>query len=93
MMTDDLLSPADLFRHYQRGMLDQHSLHSQMLLNLIELSETQQAHGVLLEQMSLELTGLGQDIELIANLLRLQRPSQIGPVDADGDEAAEAGGA
>jgi hypothetical protein len=77
MMTDDLLSPADLFRYYQRGMLDQDSLVTQILLRLIELAETQQAHSVLLELMGEELHGLGLDVALIADMLRLVRPSQV----------------
>jgi hypothetical protein len=87
MMTDDLLSPADLFRYYQRGMLDQDSLVNQVLLRLIELAETQQAHSVLLEVMGEELSGLGRDVALIADMLRLVRPSQ-----GEADEAADDSG-
>jgi hypothetical protein len=86
MTTNQPLSPDELFRQYQRGMLDQNTLFSQILQNLIDVKETQQAHGLLLELMSEELSGLGLDVETIANLLRLVRPSQTGA--ADGTDAA-----
>jgi hypothetical protein len=86
MMTDDLLSPADLFRYYRRGMLDQDSLVNQILLRLIELAETQQAHSVLLEMIGEELSGLGLDVALIADMLRLVRPSQAGRDEVKPDE-------
>ena len=76
MMTDDLLSPDDLFRYYQRGMLDDHSLHTQILLRLIELAEMQQAHGVLLQLAAEEIDGLDLDVATIARYLHLIRPSQ-----------------
>ena len=91
MMTDDLLSPDDLFRYYQRGMLDQDSLVNQILLRLIELAETQQAHSVLLELIGEELKGLGLDVGLIADMLRLVRPSQseADPLDSADEAAAD----
>jgi hypothetical protein len=76
MMNNQPLAPDELFRRYQRGMLDQHSLFSQILLNMIDLAETQQAHSVLLEAMSETLTGLSQDIATLYDLLRMRRPSQ-----------------
>jgi hypothetical protein len=76
MMNNQPLSPNELFRRYQRGMLDQHTLFSQILLNMIELSETQQAHSVLLEAMSEALSELGEDIAAVYDLLRMRRPSQ-----------------
>jgi hypothetical protein len=77
MMTDDLLSPDDLFRYYQRGMLDQHTLHTQILLRLIELTEMQQAHGVLLGLATEEVDGLDLDVAAIARYLHMTRPSQV----------------
>jgi hypothetical protein len=91
MMNDQLLSPDELFRRYQRGMLDQHSLFSQILLNMIELSERQQQHAVLLEMITAALGGLSRDVAALAELLGMARPSQAGPEadEAAGDEADE----
>jgi hypothetical protein len=88
MMNDQLLSPDELFRRYQRGMLDQHSLFSQILLNMIELSERQQ-HAVLLDMITAALSGLSRDVAALADLLGMIRPSQAGPEgdQADGNEA------
>jgi hypothetical protein len=86
MMNDQLLSPDELFRRYQRSMLDQHSLITQILLNMIELSERQQQHAVLLEMITAALSGLSRDVAAMAELLGMARPSQVGP------EAHEAGG-
>jgi hypothetical protein len=80
-MNNQPFSPDELFRQFQRGMLDHHTLISQILLNLIDLSETQKAHGLLLEMITQELDGLAQDIEAIANLLRMRRPSQTESTD------------
>jgi hypothetical protein len=90
MMNDQLLSPDEVFRRYQRGMLDQHSLFSQILLNMIELSERQQ-HAVLLDMISAALSGLSRDVAAIAEVLGMERPSQAGPEEdeAGGDESAE----
>jgi hypothetical protein len=72
-------------------MLDQHSLFSQILLNMIELSERQQQHAVLLDMISAALSGLSRDVAAIAELLGMERPSQAGPEEdeAGGDESAE----
>jgi hypothetical protein len=91
MMNDQLLSPDELFRRYQRGMLDQQSMFSQILLNMIELSERQQQHAVLLEMITAALGGLSRDVAALAELLGMARPSQAGPEadEAAGDEADE----
>jgi hypothetical protein len=86
MMNDQPYSPDELFRQFQRGALDYHTLISQILLNMIDLSETQQAHSVLLEAMSAALSDLGEDIAAIYDLLRMRRPSQ-----ADSDENHDGG--
>jgi hypothetical protein len=80
-MHNQPFSPDELFRQFQRGMLDHHTLISQILLNLIDLAETQKAHGLLLEMIIKELDGLAQDIEAMANLLRMRRPSQTDSAD------------
>jgi hypothetical protein len=87
-MHNQPFSPDELFRQFHRGMLDHNTLISQILLNLIDLAETQKAHGLLLEMITQELDGLAQDIEAIANLLRMRRPSQTDPTD-DGDTGSD----
>jgi hypothetical protein len=91
MMNDQLLSPDELFRRYQRGMLDQHTLFSQILLNMIEYAERQQAQAVLLDMITAALTGLSRDVAAIAELLGMERPSQAGSdeAEADGNESDE----
>jgi hypothetical protein len=94
MMTHNQpLSPDELFRRYQRGMLDQHSLISQILLNMIDLAETQQAHRVLLDAISETLSDLSEDIATLYDLLRMRRPSQAGADEdsAEDDTAASTG--
>jgi hypothetical protein len=75
-MSDQKLTPDDLFRYYRRGMLDQDSLHTQILLTLIDLAVTQQAHTSLLELTAEDLSKLDLDVETIARYLHLIRPSQ-----------------
>jgi hypothetical protein len=60
------LPPDDLFRYYQRGMLDPDSLMNHILLNLIELDDTLKAIKALLEMMSEEVSHLDLDIDLLA---------------------------
>jgi hypothetical protein len=50
-------------------MLDQHTLISQMLLTMIELSERQQAQAVLPDMITAALSGLSPDMAAIAGVL------------------------
>jgi hypothetical protein len=79
MSTSQLpLSPDELFRQFRRGMLDPDTLHTQIILNLIELDEKLKAISALLE-MALDVTeGLDVDVALLARHLQLPRPSQLG---------------
>jgi hypothetical protein len=78
-MTNDLLPPDELFRHYQRGMLDEHTLHTQILLHLIELVRTQQAIKEMMDFDFVELSGVALDVRAIATLLGMVRPSTQTP--------------
>jgi hypothetical protein len=67
---------ATLLKLYLRGLLDQQRLLTEMLENLVELAETQQAHSVLIEMTSEAIGSLDEDIEMIARYLHIKRPSQ-----------------
>jgi hypothetical protein len=67
---------ATLLKLYLRGLLDQQRLLTDMLENLVELAETQQAHSVLIEMTSEAIGSLDEDIEMIARYLHIKRPSQ-----------------
>jgi hypothetical protein len=86
MNTPALIPPDDLFRHYQRGMLDPHSLNTQILLHLIEQAEVQRALMEMLAVSAEDTSKLSLDIEVIASYLHLPRPSQQEPPDSGADE-------
>jgi hypothetical protein len=72
------LKPDELFRQYRRGMLDPDSINTQIMLNLIELAERQEAIAALLEMAAETWGDLDLDIEVIARHLQLPRPSKLG---------------
>jgi hypothetical protein len=76
---------ATLLKLYLRGLLDQQRLLTDMLENLVELAETQQAHSVLIEMTSEAIGSLDEDIEMIARYLHIKRPSQARR-DGDADD-------
>jgi hypothetical protein len=78
-MQNPPLSPDDLFRFYQRGVLDPDSLMTNILLILIEQHETQQVLTRLLVELAEELDKLALDMEVLAQYLEWQRPSQQEP--------------
>jgi hypothetical protein len=98
MQQNHPFKPDELFRYYRRGMLDQDTLMTQVLLNLIELYETQQALASLLDMASETLSDLALDMDTVFQLLRLSRPSQAGhsetgPVDQNGVGGSDEGSA
>jgi hypothetical protein len=90
-MSNQPYTPEDLLRLYLRGTLDDHTLHTQIILILIDQAEVQRATHVLLDLMSEEMSQLALDIEALFNQLGLSRPSQNseGPDDSEQDEAAD----
>jgi hypothetical protein len=81
-----------LLRMYLRGMLDQKSLNTYLLENLVDVAETQGAHGVLMEMMAETIGELDQDIEAIAHYQHLTRPSHAKRADdLPGDQNGSTG--
>jgi hypothetical protein len=78
-MQNPPLSPDDLFRFYQRGVLDPNSLMTNILLILIEQQESQEVLTRLLVELAEELDKLALDMEVLAQYLEWQRPSQQEP--------------
>jgi hypothetical protein len=81
MMPEQPYKPDELFRYYKQGMLDPDTLMTQILLNLIELYEVQQAHSALIEMMSEEISNLSRDIEALSRRTGTPRPSRMGRAD------------
>jgi hypothetical protein len=89
MLPEQPYKPDELFRYYKRGMLDPDTVMTQVLLNLIELYETQQAAIALIDMMSEEISNLSLDIEALSRRTGTPRPSRLG---RDDDQTGDQNG-